>query len=60
MNVPTWDGSLRKQHTLHIVSFISEEEKLCIWRSGVILDEGMVSDLVSGVLEPHQALQENI
>ncbi len=24
--------------------------------SGVILDEGMVSDLLSGVLEPHQAL----
>ncbi len=24
--------------------------------SGVILDEGMVSDLSSGVLEPHQAL----
>ncbi len=28
------------------------EEKLWIWRSGVILDEGMVSDLVSGVLWP--------
>ncbi len=28
----------------------TEEEKLWIWRSGVILDEGMVSDLVSGVL----------
>ncbi len=34
--------------------------ELWIWRSGVILDEGMVSDLVSGVLLPHQALQENI
>ncbi len=34
----------------------TEEKKLWIWRSGVILDEGMVSDLVSGVLEPHQAL----
>ncbi len=30
----------------------TEEEKLWIWRSGVILDEGMVSDLVSGVLWP--------
>ncbi len=28
----------------------TEEKKLWIWRSGVILDEGMVSDLVSGVL----------
>ncbi len=30
----------------------TEEKKLWIWRSGVILDEGMVSDLVSGVLWP--------
>ncbi len=30
----------------------TEEEKLWIWRSGVILDEGMVSDLGSGVLWP--------
>ncbi len=29
-----------------------ELKKLWIWRSGVILDEGMVSDLVSGVLWP--------
>ncbi len=28
----------------------TEEKKLWIWRSGVILDEGMISDLVSGVL----------
>ncbi len=30
----------------------TEEKKLWIWRSGVILDEGMVSDLWSGVLWP--------
>ncbi len=30
----------------------TEEKKLWIWRSGVILDEGMVSDLGSGVLWP--------
>ncbi len=30
----------------------TEEKKLWIWRSGVILDEGMVSDLMSGVLWP--------
>ncbi len=30
--------------------WVNWREKLWIWRSGVILDEGMVSDLVSGVL----------
>ncbi len=38
--------------TLQKMSEWTEEEKMWIWRSGVILDEGMVSDLVSGVLWP--------
>ncbi len=49
MNVayPTWDGALRKQHTLHIVSFISHRPE----RKGTLASDLKGAGPLSGLLK---------